>query len=97
MPFENAICATSPVSDTMVPTPNFLCSTRSPSEKIFIFRTCAPSQSFFSVCGICHQSHSSVDSPEVQRKSVINNLFGTCISVYSAGISPTNLLAILLE
>lgn len=48
MPFEKAIWATSPVRETMVPTPNFLCSTRSPREKSWIsFLTCAQSQKVF--------------------------------------------------
>jgi len=98
IPLENAICATSPVRETIVPTPNFLCSTRSPRENSWIsFLTCAQSQKVFSFGCICDQSHARVDSPEVPRKSVIKSFLGWCISVYSFGISLIKRLAILLE
>ncbi len=78
MPFEKAICATSHMRDTIVPRPNFLCSTRSPREKSAIWlRTCAPSHNVFSFGVICAQSHTRSESPEVPRKSVIKSLFGT--------------------
>lgn len=77
IPFEKAICATSPVRETMVPTPNFLCSTRSPREKSWIsFLTCAQSQKVFSFGSLRAQSHSSVDSPDVPRKSVMKSFRG---------------------
>gem|GEM_PF-5733864 len=100
IPFEKAICATSPIRDMMVPCQNLGCITRSQREKTTMSScTLFPRPNVFGLAIWFDQSHSKLSVFPVAANISLTKLhfFGAISSRYSSGISATNRLAILLE